>query len=94
MVEQQAVGEYLYRTFRTTVNVIDWLRLREGNVKPDDPRYAELARDELGNARGALKVYAAALWLNHKLRIDFGMNDRVTLVEEKIRMIVGYLAGK
>lgn len=94
LIEQQAIGEYLYRTFRTTVNVIHYIRLREGNVPDADARYNELAKDELENTKAAGKVYEVAPWLNHKLRLDVGVNDSVKMIEEKVKLLEGFLARK
>jgi hypothetical protein len=92
VVEQQAVGEYLYRTFRTTVNVIYFLRLKEGSVKPTDPRFTDLARDELENAVAAGKVYERAPYLNHRLRFDIGVPDSTKMIAEKAKLLEAFLA--
>jgi hypothetical protein len=94
LIEQQAIGEYLYRTFRTTVNVIYYIRLREGNVPDADARYNELAKDELENTKAAGKVYEVAPWLNHRLRLDVGVNDSVKMIDEKVKLLEGFLARK
>ena len=57
-----------------------------------DPRYNELARDEVENARAAGKVYEAAPWLNHELRLDIGVNDSLKMVAEKVRLLEAFLA--
>jgi hypothetical protein len=76
------------------VNVIYYIRLREGNVPDADARYNELAKDELENTRAAGKVYEAAPWLNHKLRFDVGVNDSVKMIEAKVKLLEGFLARK
>lgn len=93
-VEQQAIGEYLYRTFRTTVNVIYFLRLKEGNVKDADERFTGIARDELENTRAARAMYEVAPWLNHKLRLDIGVPDSVQMIDAKLRLLEAFLAGR
>jgi hypothetical protein len=96
IVEQRAVGEYLYRTFRATVNSIRFVRQIE-DAKGDRERIRDtltpIAQDELENARAAQAMYTAAPWLNHKLRLDVGMPDSLDMLREKIRLLEAYLTG-
>jgi hypothetical protein len=91
LVEQQALGEYLYLTFRATVNTIRFLRQRETGIEDTDPRQREVAADELENARSAATIYQRAPWLNHKLRLDVGVPDSIGMVSEKIRLLDDFL---
>ena len=95
IAEQQAMGEYLYRTFRATVNTIRFVRLIEeasGDRKSIRPTLLEIARDELANAAAALTMYERAPWLSHHLRLDVGMPPSIEMVREKIRLLEKYLA--
>jgi hypothetical protein len=94
VAEQRAIGELLYRTFRATVNSIRFVRLIEeaaGDRARVRPALAEIARDELENARAADAMYAAAPWLNHNLRLDVGMPDSLVMLREKVRLLEEYL---
>jgi hypothetical protein len=94
LIEQQAIGEYLYRTFRATVNTLHFVRRIEevaGEREKIRPELNQIAADELENARAARKVYEVAPWLNHKLRLDVGVNDSLVMMDEKIRLLEGYL---
>ena len=51
-----------------------------------------IAREELENARAAKRIYEKAPWLNHDMRLDLGAPDSVRMVDEKIRLLEGYLA--
>ena len=95
IAEQQAMGEYLYRTFRATVNTIRFVRLIEeahSDRKSIRPALLEIARDELANTAAALTMYERAPWLSHHLRLDVGMPPSVEMVREKIRLLEKYLA--
>ncbi|HVF09495.1 MAG TPA: hypothetical protein VNA16_01760 [Abditibacteriaceae bacterium] len=46
----------------------------------------EIAHDELGNTRQVRRIYEAAPWLNHALRLDVGMPDSIRMAEDKIRL--------
>ena len=87
--EQQAMGEYLYRTLRATTNTIRFLREREG--KKDAAQMKEIAAEELENARGAAEMYERTPWLNHALRLDVMCNDSVAMTREKIRLLEKYV---
>jgi hypothetical protein len=94
IAEQKSIGEYLYRTFVATVNTIRFLRLVEeakGDRAAIRPKLAEIATDELANAKSARKVYESAPWLNHKLRLDVGMPDSLAMIDEKIRLLETFL---
>ncbi len=90
LIEQQSIGEYLYRQFRTTTNVIHFLRLREKNQTSELPA---IAKDELENTRAARSIYEQAPWLNHKLRLDLATNDSIAMIDAKIDLLVKYLAA-
>ena len=97
IAEQQAIGELLYRTYRTTVNSIRFVRLIEeakGEREKIRPELMEIAKDELENTVAAETMYASTPWLNHKLRLDVGMPDSLEMVREKRRLLQRYLAGK
>ena len=97
IAEQQAIGELLYRTFRTTVNSIRFVRLIEeakGDREKIRSALVEIARDELENTVAAEAVYTKAPWLNHKLRLDVGMPDSLEMVRAKRELLEGYLSGK
>ena len=89
--EQQAIGEYLYQTFRTTFNTLKFIRCKAEGVARSTLQ--EIARDELGNTRGARRVYETAPWLNHALRLDIGVPDSIGRVEEKIRLLEEFTAS-
>ncbi|MEO6436977.1 MAG: hypothetical protein ABIP55_14625, partial [Tepidisphaeraceae bacterium] len=98
-IEQQAIGEYLYRTYRTTVNVIQFNRMVEaakGDRQSIRPALTELVTDELENTRAAAKVYDAAPWLNHNLRLDVGVPDSTGMIRAKVALLEEFLtpAGK
>ena len=96
LAEQQAIGEYLYRTFVATVNTLKFVRLMEeakGDRDSIRPALMEIAKDELANAKSARAVYERAPWLNHKLRLDVGMPDSLSMIDEKIRLLEKYLAS-
>ncbi|HVF09493.1 MAG TPA: hypothetical protein VNA16_01750 [Abditibacteriaceae bacterium] len=86
--EQRAMGEYLHQTFRTTFNTLKFIRLKEAGAERSTLH--EIAYDELGNTRNARRIYEAAPWLNHALRLDVGMPDSIRMVEEKIRLLEAY----
>jgi len=88
--EQHAVGEYLYRTFRTTLNTLLYLEALESGTGEKTLR--EVARDELYNSREAVRIYEAAPWLNHKLRLDVGMPDSTGVLTEKIRLLEQFVS--
>lgn len=94
IIEQQAIGEYLYRSYRATVNSIRFIRLIE-EAKDDrnaiKDQLIPIAKDELENAELAKKVYERAPWLNHNLRLDMGGPDSVAMIDEKIRLLKTYL---
>jgi hypothetical protein len=89
LIEQQAIGEYLYRQFRTTANVIRFLHLREKNQASELPT---IAKDELENTRAARSIYERAPFLNHKLRLDLATNDSVAMIDAKIALLESFLA--
>jgi hypothetical protein len=94
VAEQTSIGEYLYRTFVATVNTIRFVRLIEeakGDRAAVRPKLIEIATDELANAKSARKVYETAPWLNHKLRLDVGMPDSFSMIDEKIRLLETFL---
>jgi hypothetical protein len=91
VVEQQALGEHLYRQFRGTVNVIRFLHLKEGGVPLTDKRLRDIAQDEFDNARDALSIYQRAPWLNHKLRLDVGVPDSTDMIKAKVKLLETYL---
>ena len=96
LIEQQAIGEYLYRTYRTTVNVIRFLRLHEqSGGEPAKHRLAlvEVAKDELANTHAARRVYEVAPWLNHNLRLDVGVGDSLAMIDAKLRLLDEFLSG-
>jgi hypothetical protein len=86
LLEQQAIGEYLYRTFRTTVNVTQFLRVKE---KGGDNRAAlvAIAQDELANARDARTIFERAPYLSHHLRLDVGVNESVKMIDAKAALL-------
>jgi len=87
--EQLAIGEYLYRTFRTAANLVRFLRLREGGAKKND--LVAIAKDEMENAVGAQAMWQRAEWLNHSLRIDVGAPESLKMVGEKISLLRKYV---
>jgi hypothetical protein len=90
LIEQQALGEYLYRTFVATVNTLKFIRIAETAYHAKKDAKAELlpvARSELENARSAKSIYARAPWLNHALRLDLGAPDSNSMLDEKIRLL-------
>jgi hypothetical protein len=94
ILEQQAIGELLYRTYRATVNSIRFVRLIEeakGERAKIRPALMEIARDELENTVAAEKMYTNTPWLNHKLRLDVGMPDSLEMVRAKRELLEGYL---
>jgi hypothetical protein len=96
LAEQRAMGEYLYRTFRATVNTLKFIRMIEeakGDRVSIRPALVGIAQDELDNAKSARGMYQAAPWLNHNLRLDVGMPDSLSMLDEKIRLLEKYLAG-
>ena len=90
VVEQQAVGEYLYHTFRTTVNVIRFLRAKE-SASASKPAQVEIAKDEHENTKTSREVYARAPWLNHALRLDVGCPDSLVMIDEKLKLLDAFL---
>src|SRR5207244_11360132 len=74
--EQKLIGEYLYRTFATTVATIRFLRVRDAK---DTATMRAIAQEELQNTEAARAMYAAAPWLNHALRPDVGCNDSLKM---------------
>jgi hypothetical protein len=94
LIEQQAIGEYLYRTYRATVNTIRFIRLIEeakGDRNAIRDQLLPIAKDELENAQLARKVYERAPWLNHKLRLDMGGPDSLAMIDEKVRLLETYV---
>jgi hypothetical protein len=102
IIEQQALGEYLYRTFVATVNTIRFIHAIEqnpksqiSNLKSEIPnlksQLVELAQDELANARAARGIYEKAPWLNHALRLDVGAPDSLAMLDEKVRLLEQFL---
>jgi hypothetical protein len=89
--EQMAMGEYLYQTFRTTFNTLKFIQIKESGG--EQSTLQEIARDELGNTRSARRVYETAPWLNHALRLDIGVPDSISMVDEKIRLLEEYTAS-
>jgi hypothetical protein len=87
VIEQRALGEYLYRTFVATVNVLRFNRLKEKDATKNADELRQIAKDELENAQAAMKVYQAAPWLNHALRLDVGAPDSVAMLTEKITLL-------
>jgi hypothetical protein len=81
LVEQQAIGELLYRTFRTTVNLIRFLRQRD----------VAIATDELENTRAARTIYERAPYLSHHLRLDVGVNESVKMIDAKLKLLEAFL---
>ena len=97
IAEQVAMGELLYRTFRTTVNSIRFVRLIEeakGDRESIRPALVDIARDELANTREAEAMYERTPWLNHELRLDVGMPDSLGMVREKRRLLEAYLGPR
>ncbi len=95
VIEQQALGEYLYRTFVATVNTIRFIRAVEvakGDRQSIRAQLVEIASDELANARAARRIYDAAPWLNHKLRLDVGAPDSLAMIEEKVRLLEAFVS--
>jgi hypothetical protein len=88
IVEQQALGEYLYRTYRATVNTIAFLRAKEAGQRDE---LAAIARDELENAQSARSIYQRAPWLNHNLRLDMGGPDSLAMIDAKVRLLQAFL---
>lgn len=88
--EQHSLGEYLYRTFRTTLNTLLFLRDKEAGA--DRSTLQAVARDELHNSHAAQRIYEAAPWLNHRLRLDVGVPDSTGVLREKIRLLEEFLA--
>jgi hypothetical protein len=82
LIEQQCLGELLYRTFRTTVNLIRFLRQRTH----------EVAKDELENTRAARTIYERAPYLSHHLRLDVGVDESMKMIDEKVRLLEEFLA--
>jgi hypothetical protein len=94
IAEQQAIGELLYRTYRATVNSIRFVRLIEeakGEREKIRPALLEIAKDELENTIAAERMYTAAPWLNHQLRLDVGMPDSLEMVRAKRGLLEEYL---
>jgi hypothetical protein len=89
VIEQQAIGEYLYRQFRTTTNVIRFLRLKEKGQTTDLPA---IAKDELDNTRAARSIYERAPWLSHHLRLDLAMNPSIQMIDAKIALLEAFAA--
>jgi hypothetical protein len=85
VTEQQAMGEYLHRTFFTTVSTIRFLRGRDG--KADHGKVLSIARDELQNTEAARGIFERAPWLNHNLRLDVGAPDSLVMIDEKLRLL-------
>ncbi len=90
LIEQQAIGEYLYRTFRTTVNVIQFLRTREKGGDNRTP-LAAIAKDEMENTRAARRMYEVAPFLSHHLRLDVGVNESVKMIDVKATLLTEFL---
>lgn len=90
LAEQQAVGEYLYRTFVTCHNLVRFLRLRD-TAKAPKADLVSLVRDELVNTTAARSLYERAPWLNHSLRLDVGAPESLAMCAEKIRLLQGYV---
>ena len=90
LLEQQAIGEFLYRTFRTTVNVIHFLRAKE---KGGDNRAAlvAIAQDERTNARDARTIFERAPYISHHLRLDVGVNESVKMIDAKVKLLDEFL---
>ncbi len=88
IVEQQAIGEYLYRTYRATVNTIAFLRAKEAGKRESLPA---IAQDELENTVAARTIYERAPWLNHNLRLDLGAPDSLAMIDEKTRLLQLFL---
>jgi hypothetical protein len=94
IAEQQAMGEYLYRTYVATVNTLKLIRISEAAAGAKKDAKAELlpiAREELENARAARAMYERAPWLNHALRLDVGAPESLGMVDEKVRLLENYL---
>jgi len=88
VIEQYAIGEYLYRQFRTTVNVIRFLRAKEQSQTND---LKPIAKDELENTRAARAVYEKAPWLSHHLRLDLAMNPSIQMIDAKIALLEAFI---
>ena len=87
--EQQLVGEYLFRQFFSTVSTIRFLRAKESGA--EKRALVDIAREELGNTVAARKVYEAAPWLSHAMRLDIGAPDSLTMIDEKVRLLEGFI---
>jgi hypothetical protein len=90
LIEQQAIGEYLYRTFRTTVNLTRFFRTKEAGG--DRAKLIEVAQDELQNSRDARTIYERAPYLSHHLRLDMGANESVRMIDAKVKLLEEFLS--
>jgi hypothetical protein len=82
--EQRALGEHLYRSFRTTLNVLRSIRLR------DDGQAAALAAvvgDEEENTVGALALLERAPWLDLRLRSDMEIAASADMLQAKLELL-------
>jgi hypothetical protein len=91
LVEQQAIGEYLYRTFVSTVNLIRFLKAKEAGGD-NRSKLVEAARDELENTKSARTIYERAPYLSHHLRLDMGANESIKMIGAKVELLEKYLA--
>jgi hypothetical protein len=87
--EQLAIGEYLYRNFRTTVNTLQFLRLKADGAGHEE--LVAIARDELENSIAARRIYEVAPWLSHHLRLDIGTLPSIEMVDAKVELLREYV---
>jgi hypothetical protein len=90
LVEQQAIGEYLYRTFVSTVNLIRFLKAKEA-AGDNRAELALAAKDELENTKSARTIYERAPYLSHHLRLDLGANESIKMIDAKVALLEEFL---
>jgi hypothetical protein len=91
LIEQQAIGEYLYRTFVSTVNLIRFLKAKEAGGD-NRAKLVEAAKDELENTKSARTIYERAPYLSHHLRLDMGAHESIRMIDAKVELLEKYLA--
>ena len=80
--------EAVYRTNRACWNTARWLSARNAGAVA---AMREAALDERENAWSAIRMYAAAPWLEFNRRLDGAYSAAADMIAEKVRMIDQWL---
>ncbi|MGH2558827.1 MAG: hypothetical protein ACRDJH_07165, partial [Thermomicrobiales bacterium] len=97
VAEELAITEWLYRTWRTTLNTLRVLLARkDGEALPSAARgdaIRAVMDDELPNAQAARRIVREHPWLNLRLRMDGDYPDSLRMLDEKIALLEASMRG-